>query len=584
MPESSTSPVVNQIQVKIDGANLPNETMDKLFMTEVESSLDLPSAVTLQFHDDKLTLIDSDTLKAGKAVEILMGISDDTLATVFKGEITAVEPEFGEDLTSRMVVRGYDKGHRLNRGTKSRVFVQSKDSDIVSRIASEAGLSAQVDATTQVYEHVFQYAVNDWAFLHERARRNNYEVHVDDSNLYFKKATTEGAVATLTWGQNMRSFQPRMSLAKQVNGVTVKGWDPVQKQAIVGTASSSSSAPATGISGWGGSLAQSAFSAATVVEVRQPVRTQAEAEKIAQAVLDEINAGFLEAEGTAFGNSAIKAGKKVTIAKVGTKFSGTYIVTTARHVYTPEGFTTYFTVQGTRARTLADLVDQSASEQRTGQLWGGIVPAVVTNNNDSEKNMARVKVKFPWLDDALESNWARVLSPSAGASRGILWMPEVNDEVLVAFEHGNFDYPYVVGAVWNGTDAMPETTSTVVKNGKVEVRELKSRLGHVVKMTDSDSAKTIEIIGSDQNTSIKFDETSKKITINSKGDLDITSTGNMKIQAQGNLDLKATGNVKIEGAQVSANAQGQFELKGNGVGTVQASGPLTVKGAVVNIN
>ena len=163
----------------------------------------------------------------------------------------------------------------------------------------------------------------------------------------------------------------------------------------------------------------------------------------------------------------------------------------------------------------------------------------------------------------------------AGATRGFLWLPEVNDEVLVAFEHGDFDYPYVVGSLWNGKDAMPEATGTAVKNGKVEVRTLKTRLGHIIRLTDSDSAKTIEIIGSDANTNIKFDETAKKITIESKADIDITATGN--------LNMTATGNVKLEGAQVSINGKSQFEVKG-ALGKVEASGPLTVKGAIVNIN
>ncbi len=571
---TETPPLVNQIQIKVSGANLSNEIMDVLLDAEVETSLYLPSMFTLRFHDDRLKLIDDETFKAGNAIEIIIGNSTATLTSVFKGEITAIEPEFTETLTSIMVVRGYDKGHRLNRGTKSRVFVQATDSDIVKKIAQEAGLSAQVDSTSQVHDHVFQYAVNDWAFLHERARRNNFEVFVDDNKLYFRKAPTSPPAVTLRWGHEMRSFHPRMSLTKQANTVKVRGWDPVQKKAIIGQATSSTSSPSTGISGWGGSLSQSAFSAAEVLEIRHPVRTQQEADTMAQAILDDINAGFLEAEGTAFGSATIKAGVKVKIENVGTKFSGSYIVTTARHTYGPEGYDTHFTVQGTRAQTMSDLVDQSNSEQRTGQLWGGIVTAIVTNNNDPD-NMARVKVKFPWLDDTLESNWARVSGMGAGATRGFLWLPEVNDEVLVAFEHGDFDYPYIVGAVWNGKDAMPETTATAVKGGNVEVRTLKTRLGHIIRLTDSSSAKTIEIIGADANTNIKFDETAKKITIESKADIDITATGN--------LNLKATGNVSMEGAQVSINGKTQFEVKG-GLGKVEASGPLTVKGAVVNIN
>ncbi len=578
MPATTSPFQVAQIEIKVNGADLPNAAMDKLFEVEVETSLYLPGMFSMRFYDDTITLIDDNTFKEGTSVEIKMtkSLPQTGYETVIKGEITAIEPDFTQDSVALLVVRGYDRSHRLHRGTKSKVFVNVKDSDIVTQIANNAGLTPTVEATTEVYKHVFQYGVSDWTFIHERARRNGYEVLVDDTKLYFRKASTTSGTVTLAWNAELVRFQPRFSLAKQVNKVTVKGWDPKTKAAIVGVATTSSSSPSVGLSGWGGSLAQSAFSAAEVLEVRHPVATQSEATKMAQSILDEINAGFLQAEGIAIGNPALKPGAVVTIQKVGTKFSGSYIATTARHIYNPqEGYQTHFTVQGARAQTMADLIDQSMVEQRTSQLWGGIVTAIVTNNNDSEGNMARVKVKFPWLDDTLESNWARVSGLGAGNNRGFLWLPEVNDEVLVAFEHGDFDYPYVVGSLWNGTDAMPETTATAVKNGKVEVRTLKTRLGHKIKLTDSDSAKTIEIIGSDGNTNIKFDETAKKITIESKADIDITATGN--------LNLKATGNVSMEGAQVSINGKSQFEVKG-ALGKVESSGPLTVKGAIVNIN
>jgi phage baseplate assembly protein gpV len=459
----------------------------------------------------------------------------------------------------------------LNRGTKSRVFKQVTDGDIVKKIAGESGLSVQSDATTEVHEHVFQYAVNDWGFIHERARRNNFEVSIDDSKLYFRKATTSAATVTLSWGTTMRRFQPRMSLSKQADTVKVRGWDPKKKQSILGQATSSSSSPSTGIGNWGGPLSQSAFSkAAEVLEIRHPVRSQKEADTMAQAILDEINAGFLEAEGLAFGNPELKAGIKVKIEKVGTKFSGSYVVTTARHIYNPvEGYQTYFTVQGARAQTMADLIDQSKVEQRNAQLWGGIVTAIVTNNNDAEGKMARVKLKFPWLDDALESNWARVSSVAAGSQRGLFWLPEVNDEVLVAFEHGDFDYPYVIGVLWNGQDQPPEEIGSAVSGGKVVIRTLKTTAGHIIRLTDTSGSEKIEIIGAKTSSKVTLDEAGKKISLESSGDIELT----------------ATGNLTLKGASIKVEADKTFEASAKTSAKVESSsGALDLKGTVVNIN
>ena len=96
-----------------------------------------------------------------------------------------------------------------------------------------------------------------------------------------------------------------------------------------------------------------------------------------------------------------------------------------------------------------------------------------------------MKVKFPWLAND-ESAWARLAVPMAGAGRGFYFIPEVNDEVLVAFEQGDINRPYVIGCVWNGRDAPPEPASKVVDaSGKVNQRILKSRLGHTITIDDS---------------------------------------------------------------------------------------------------
>ncbi len=584
MPSSSTQPEVLQIKIKIDGTDLAPEKMDQMFEVEVENSLYLPSMFTIRFYDEKVVLINSDTFKAGKAIQILVQNALDEWKPIFKGEITASEPEFTADFVAILVIRGYDKSHRLHRGTKSKVYIQVTDSDIVSQIASANGLTADVEATTEVYKHVFQFGVSDWTFIHERARRNGYEVLVDDQKLYFRKATTTNTTASLAWGISLLEFRPRFSLAKQVNKVTVKGWNPKTKTAIVGVATSSQSAPAVGIGSWGGALAQSAFTAAEVLEVRHPVGTQGEATRMAQAILDEINAGSLQADGTAWGNPTLNPGVKVTISEVGSKFNGDYIVTTAHHIYNPSsGYKTYFTVQGARAQTMADLIDQAMVEQRSTQMWGGVVVGIVTNNNDPE-NMARVKVKFPWLDDALESNWARVTNIGAGNSHGFLWLPEVNDEVIIAFEHGDFDYPYVIGSVWNGRDAMPETTSAVIADGKVVMRSLKTTAGHIIRLTEKNGDKKIEIIDSTAQTKITLDETNKKIIMESKGDINITSTGNMSLKATGNLNLEATGDVSMKGMNVNVAANANLEAKATGMGKLEATGMLTVKGSLVNIN
>lgn len=100
----------------------------------------------------------------------------------------------------------------------------------------------------------------------------------------------------------------------------------------------------------------------------------------------------------------------------------------------------------------------------------GVTIAVVTNIKDPD-GVGRIKVKFPWLSGEDESAWARVLTPMAGEDRGFYFLPEVDDEVLVAFEHGDIAFPYILGSLWNGKDKPP------LKNddGKNNKRMIKSR-------------------------------------------------------------------------------------------------------------
>ena len=135
--------------------------------------------------------------------------------------------------------------------------------------------------------------------------------------------------------------------------------------------------------------------------------------------------------------------------------------------------------------------------------YPGVVIAIVKNLNDPD-GQGRIEVQFPWLSDSLRSSWAPVATPLAGKQRGMFFMPEVDDEVLVAFEHGSFNHPYVVGYLWNGKDIPPESDSNnrvIVTPGGHKLRFedgggkkviLKSISGQTITLDDSDGSITLE--------------------------------------------------------------------------------------------
>ena len=183
----------------------------------------------------------------------------------------------------------------------------------------------------------------------------------------------------------------------------------------------------------------------------------------------------------------------------------------------------------------------------------GVVIGIVTNNRDPD-GMHRVKVRFPWLSQSDESHWARVATAMAGNGRGAYFLPEVDDEVLVAFEHGSVEHAYVIGALWNGKDKPTENND----NGSNDKRSITSRSGHVIRLDDTSGSERVEVIDKTGSNKIVITSSDNKISIEAQGDIAITSaTGKLKMSAVG-IEISSQTDVKIQAQttmDVSANAQ-----------------------------
>lgn len=210
--------------------------------------------------------------------------------------------------------------------------------------------------------------------------------------------------------------------------------------------------------------------------------------------------------------------------------------------------------------SLLDLVEDRRMKAR---IYGFVI-GIVTNNKDPEE-IGRVKVKFPWLSEEDESNWARIVSPMAGNDMGMFFLPEVDDEVLVGFQHGDINMPYVLGSLWNGVDKPPEDNS----DGKNNIRMIKSRSGHIIKLDDTQGEEKIEIVDNTKKNIIIIDGKTNKITFKSESDIEISApNGKVSINAL-DFEVKSSASTKIE-------ASSGMDLK--------TSGSMNLKGSMVNIN
>lgn len=547
----------SEITLEIEGQAAPQELMNDLLQVTVEESLHLPGMFTLVInnpytpgqeegkfwqHEDLFAIGHEIKLKFKSSTTESQEFDEEVENDILEGEVTAIEAHFTSGSQAPIIIRGYDVSHRLNRGRFNRSFQNMTDADVVNKVIGEVGISAgTIDSSGAPHDYIFQENQTNMEFLRERAARNGFELFVQDGKLNFRQPKKDDSVA-LKWLQDLESFQVRVSSAEQVSSVEVRGWDYIQKQPFVATKSSDQVLTETEYGK--GTSTSSAFkekpSEPTLVVVDQPVFKAEEADAIAQAIFNELGGEFVHADAKAIGNPAIRPGRVVELQEMG-KYSGKYYVTEVRHLVRERLYTTEFSIRGLRGGDLLSILSPAVRPRAAQTVMVGIV----TENNDPE-GLGRVRVKCPTLTEDHESNWARVVASGAGPERGFDCLPEIDDEVLIAFEHGNIHRPYVLGGVWNGQDAPPEAIADTVADGKVRLRTVKTRTGHTLQFIEEDKG------GSKKGIHIKTTGGHEVYVNDSEQKIDIKTNGGhvLKMEDQGQkISMSATGKIELTAPQ-----------------------------------
>lgn len=279
----------------------------------------------------------------GGAVEVKMGAGDRTL---FKGEITALEPSWTMDGVAAITIRGLDNAHRLARGRKTRTFNDKTDSDIAKTVGAESKLSVKADPTTETHAYVLQRNESNLTFLKRLAARNNFQVTVDEGTLHFKKASLSTTPVKIGMGSNLRSLRMNFNSQDQVTKVIVRGWDIRTKKEIVGTASAGDIETIGGGQG-GPALSESKFGEQIAYITDVPVGSQAMATDVAKAELNRLARQFARGSCIVDGNDALYAGAIVEFEGLNMPHNGKYYIVSTRHVVSSSsGYTTEITFCG----------------------------------------------------------------------------------------------------------------------------------------------------------------------------------------------------------------------------------------------
>jgi len=569
--------------VSIEGSLLPPRLLDDLLELRVVRGTRTTGRAQLTFVDRTYTVGGSE-LKLGAFLEIT---AIEPRTTIFAGTITAIATEADSDGV-RAVVTAHDASHQLARERSVTTFLKQTSADAIQAIASQAGLRATTPSST--------IGPTEWAWradsllgqVDELCEREGWEWIVEGKNtlLCFETSSLNvpASTTTLELGTQLVRFSAEQSGPLKTD-VEVRGWDAKMKEPIRGTATTPSESS-------GFQARTTAPSTAKSLVTRRAVTTQKAADVLAKSFAGA--AASVTARGRGLFAPTVQPGKAVTVTGAGPG-DGTYYVREVEHVYDGGTMRTSF-VAGFRPPTL--LTDPwRAARPESSILASGVHSAIVSNVKDPDK-LGRVAVTIPSLAEKHELAWARVATPGGGKSRGIHWLPEVNDEVLVAFEDGDASRPVVLGGLFSSKDVPPEIGQEL-DNGVVTRRALVTRAGHKIELSDEEGDKAyVDIalaggkvrlhLGAD---TIDLETKDKPLRIASGNDeIVFDGKGTITIKAK-TIKLAAQTDLAIEGVNVKTKATSAVELsaptatvKADASLKLQSSGIAELAGSLVKIN
>jgi phage protein D len=351
--ESTTGYYASRPTLLVDGSEqeaLGQTLLNSLLVEETAAGLFRCEATFSNWgtHEDRqdFLLFDRRTLDFGKEFAVEFG-PPGSHAQVFKGRITGLEALYPPQRPPELTVLAEDRFQDLRMTRRTRSFENVSDADVIRRVASGHGLSAQVDVDGPTHRVLTQVNQSDLAFLRERAASVDAELWVEDRTLHAQaRARRNTNTVTLTYGRGLVEFSVTADLAHQRTVVRVSGWDVGGKSALDEEA---------GEGALGGELdgkrSGSSVLAAALAERRERVAasvplSQSEARALAEARYRSRARRFVRGRGRAEGDPSIRVGTKLDISGLGELFDGNYYTTLARHTFDLHyGYRTSFEVE-----------------------------------------------------------------------------------------------------------------------------------------------------------------------------------------------------------------------------------------------
>lgn len=597
MADSPNKNVKDLVSFKIKSGGYQIKDTYQVYSVEVDYAINrIPSAV-IKLQDGDVADKDFDAANSadfipGAEIEIQAGYdADDEI--IFEGIVINMRMVLDATKGSVLVVTCRDKAVLMTQSRKSTFFQKMKNSDVISGIIGNySGITADVSATSVVFEELIQYDVTDWDYLMIRADTNGFVTSIQQGTVTVGPPdTSSSAVLSLTYGVDIVELEADLNAIDQTPGIEAISWDAAKQQI------SNQKASTPSLSSLGNITAEKAASSLGAKDETLRSSAQIDTETLdewANARLLKSRLAMITGSVTFSGSSAVYPNTMIELAGIGDRFSGTAFVSEVHHKIHEGHWSTKISI-GLKDEWFATKpnVNPIAASGLSPEV-GGLMIAKVKQLDQDPQNENRILVTLPMMQDDTNGVWARLATFYATKEKGNFFIPEIDDEVVLGFLNNDPNYPLILGSLYSSENPPPYdltaenyTKAFVTKEGnKIEFDDEKKVINIETpaenKITISDEDKGITILD-ENNNSIKTG--TEGITIeDSNGNKIVMSASGIEITSSAELKMSATTDVSVSGNNITNSANIAMKSSGQASAEFSASGETTIKGAIVMIN
>jgi phage protein D/phage baseplate assembly protein gpV len=426
--------VVPGVAVKVDDVALTGRHAARVEGVLVQQQLSMPTLCELTFAVSNEDRAQEVPIWPGASLRLeLQG----ELLPLFSGQVTAVEYGYHPSTGHEVRVRAYDALHTLRKRQPIRAHVQVTLESLARELVGDLGLTIESTAPGPVWQRLIQHAQSDLELLTDVAARCGAYLTVRNTTLHLLTLEGIGDPVPLRMGESLLEARIEVNTDPACRSVSAMGWDPSRVETFQATADHARA----------GRLEMSETAPdrlgtpghRTLADEIATAEDQVTA--AAQAELDARVAREIVLRGSAPGDVRLAPGARVRLSGVTPPFAGEYVLTRVRH-----------SIDRQRGYVTEISTEPPASRARTR---GAIAAYGIVTRIDDPDGLGRVRVKLPTYGD-LETEWMGVLTPGAGAGKGLVTLPDVDDQVLVLFAQGDPASGVVLGGLY-GLGAPPDS-------------------------------------------------------------------------------------------------------------------------------